>query len=1043
MKTAGAGAVLAAALLCCGALHGGGKGVLVLQCGSDWCVSGEGVRAAFQSPEFRRTLQGRFELCVYDDMENPTPKVRAANEKVAGLVVRSCRFPAMTCLTGEPRRLFAQLENIPFDVTPLSLAAMVEDAVRRKGEVEKLFAHGRGRGQGPIDALGRGFELLESQTGELVRRRLYEGPFAWSEQWKHLCEVDADDRFGWRRRFSMGYGFDLVEKATDYGRSGHREGGRKFIAKLRKIPSDKLTVVQRQAVEMCEYAFLKGSGSDSHELTPPEADVLKRVLDMGRDTVWGQCALGYLLLSGESIETVPPYRAPVRPRPAAAAQVRTAFPLNANFLARIEGIYKAPREPRKDGQSFFTERERRDIAIYAVLSRIGESGWDALKSRPGSGAFMREFFRDREWMEDFAWSGPCDRAADSLLSLESLYFQDGGKWLDGEDGCGRRFATATALETPGADEAWLADWLDACRGTALSNRFHKTAYSQPVWRWRYATRQLHADLKADDPPNQQRFLDKFYNVSAARFGGAHGSVPYRLFNCFAKSVHSPQYYEPWVRAGEWPKRRYSWIVGGVCGELSTFSSCCSNAHGLPSVPVGQPGHCAYTRRLPDGTWRIDNFISPPTGFAGFWSGSGHWTYTAAAESTFEGEREQRLDADRWLELARFAESRGARLGKVMHLYRMSLNSWPGHYTAWRAYGDWIARKDRPLEEHHAYVRACTKVLKDWRNPLWDLLTPYFDHVSRASGPAALADAIAEFAPFTRQPDKMIQDNGDIASAVKKWARPLEGDPALMDRAIGSVVEAQYGTRTYFAQVLGWCAPFVFSDDDRANRFLKTLPKLAERFSKSMRSVPGGAKAAIEAVRGKPDLGQFLIAAESSGNVAAFRQFAAMQEKVGRPVNGPRYKGRDFSGELVSGEGMLSLSATWTTDIPRKHPRAIDDSPPDGASFCTKEDFEPWAMVTLAGPCELRGVLVVNRGGGDGDRSQLPLAIEASEDGAEWKSLADDVKLRRQHRLEIPSSRAPRARYVRVRRLRGEGKDGLPKKEALSLAKILVYGKKLY
>ena len=73
----------------------GGKGMLILQCGSDWCESGEFVHQAFKSPEFRKALGGRFELAVYDDMESPTPKVREANAKLERLRVPSTRFPCV------------------------------------------------------------------------------------------------------------------------------------------------------------------------------------------------------------------------------------------------------------------------------------------------------------------------------------------------------------------------------------------------------------------------------------------------------------------------------------------------------------------------------------------------------------------------------------------------------------------------------------------------------------------------------------------------------------------------------------------------------------------------------------------------------------------------------------------------------------------------------------------------------------------------------------------------------------------------------------
>lgn len=1008
----------------------GERGTIVLQVGSDWCESGEYVRKVFESPAFRRAVGGRFELAVYDDMENPTPKVKETNAKLERLRVPSKRFPAMTCLTGE-NKLFAQIENIPFNVTPSSLAEMVEAAVKKKAAVEKLFKHGRGRGKSPADALGHGFELLESQVGEFDRHRLRTGPLAWEEQWKHLEEIDADDRFGWRRRFTMGYGFDLVEKATECAKYGDTAKGEKLVASLRAIPTNNLTVVQRQCIEIVEFALEHGSRSDSGSASDVER--FRRVLDMGRDTVWGQYALGRLIMAGEDMETVKPYRAEVRPRPTDATPLTTPFKLR-EIAARV-----AAAQPGKDG---FEEARKRDIVRYAVLRRIGEEGWDEIKSRPGAADFLRSFFGDRAWMEDFVWSGSCSNWKDALLALESLYFQDGGRWISG-DGPGRRFATATALEKPTRDEDWLADWLDAYRTTALAKRLHKRALEQPVWQWRYAIRQIHGSREVDDPPNQQRFLDTFYNVSVARFGGALGVVPYRLYNCFGASVHTPQYYEPWVAAGEWPRRRYSYIVGGVCGELSTFASCCSNAHGLPSVPVGQPGHCAFTRRRLDGTWEINNFISPPTGFSTLWRGGGHWTYTLAVEATFEGDREKRLDANRYLEIAHLAESEDKDAATVNALYRRACNSWPKHYLAWREYGDWLARAKRPLREHYVYVRAALKGLQGWRNPLWDLLTPYFSRVADERGAQALADAIVEFAPSLRQGEERLRDEGDFGGVVKHWAKPLEGDAALMERVVMAVTSSQYGTRTFFTQALGWCAKFVFADDDRAKRFLNVLPKFAEKFANSMRGKKGSAKIVTAARKGKPDLGSFIKEAERSGDVAAFRYFATMQEKVGAPITGTRFKDRDFNGVLVSAEGMLTLSKSSPGDNASIHPRTIDDSPAKEFTFCTEKEDEPWAMVTLAGPCELRGIVLINRSSNEElCKQQVPLEVEISEDNSSWTKVFSDDRVRKRYSFEFQFGKYPKARYVRIRRAAiTDGKR--ERKTCFRLSKILVYGKKLY
>ena len=109
---------------CCMAAFGGENHLLVLQCGSDWCESGEDVRKVFESAAFRDALGPGWEFAVYDDMDAPTPEVKAANEPLSKLRVESSRFPAITCLTPEPRRFFAQFENIPFDVTAKDLAAL-------------------------------------------------------------------------------------------------------------------------------------------------------------------------------------------------------------------------------------------------------------------------------------------------------------------------------------------------------------------------------------------------------------------------------------------------------------------------------------------------------------------------------------------------------------------------------------------------------------------------------------------------------------------------------------------------------------------------------------------------------------------------------------------------------------------------------------------------------------------------------------------------------------------------------------------------------
>ena len=73
-----------------------GKGIIILQAGSDWCVSGEDVRKVFEGDAFRRSVGSKYLFAVYDDMDAPDVQTVAANETLKPAVIRSKRFPAIT-----------------------------------------------------------------------------------------------------------------------------------------------------------------------------------------------------------------------------------------------------------------------------------------------------------------------------------------------------------------------------------------------------------------------------------------------------------------------------------------------------------------------------------------------------------------------------------------------------------------------------------------------------------------------------------------------------------------------------------------------------------------------------------------------------------------------------------------------------------------------------------------------------------------------------------------------------------------------------------
>ena len=91
---------------------------------------------------------------------------------------------------------------------------------------------------------------------------------------------------------------------------------------------------------------------------------------------------------------------------------------------------------------------------------------------------------------------------------------------------------------------------------------------------------------------------------------------------------------------------------------------------------------------------------------------------------------------------------------------------------------------------------------------------------------------------------------------------------------------------------------------------------------------------------------------------------------------------------------------------------------------------------LPGPAEIFGVVVENGGAAQNQWRQVPLEVQVSEDGNNWRTVHTDGEIRTTYRVDL-RAHAPRARYVRVRRTPDA------KNEFFHLFKILVYGRKLY
>lgn len=959
-----------------------GATVLILQVGSDWCVAGDPVQQVFESAAFGKLVPDTAIRVLYDEMEDPTDEVAEKNAALKDVVVRTRRFPALTCYTD--RHVYAQLDGLPQDITAEQLAAKVAAATAGKDEAEKLFAAGK---------YGEGFDILARQMGPFHFEALTKGKVAYEEEWEKFNANVTDEMRGWLAHFTMKDGVDIVTLANSFREKGDFEGGRKLIADLRALPNEHFSVSQKQAVEMAEYALLRKDEGARQKCRA----LLENVLAMGRDTIWGQAALGFLKMDGVEIASRPVPRAPVREHP---------------VVKRAAG-WQPPKFPLADVTP--CAGDDLSIARWAVLTAVGEKGWDAVASDAAFPAFWNEFSNDQGWMEDFVWSGPSDFPK-AFAALLELWYQDDGRW---RAPCGRRFMTALALGYPEKDRAWLADVLDAYRTTSEEGLLQKAALTQPVWQWRYAVHQGHRTVDTDDMAAQQRFLSRLVHVPPKDYGGVCWMLDYNAFNCFGETVQGPLYYKPWEVAGEWCRRRYSLVIGGVCGELSKFGCSSANAHGVPSCTCGQPQHCAYTYRRPGGRWEIGYAVTYPSRLhLSFWGPDNLWTYVEALEGTYGGGRA----ADRYLTLAAHAEGAGDEKGlkAAERFYKRAVAANPRHYRAWRTYGAWLEKNHRPLSDYRVMAFGAAESLPS-RQPLWDVLSRYLTRVVNEEGVDALANEIIALAPFLRQPEEKLAEEADFKSLVLGWTGPFAKDTEKCLAVARALLKAQAGTRDYLTAMLGWGA--------------ETLMDTEERFARFVAAVEEACATGSDEGETALDFGPMILSASKAGNRAAFRQLAALSDRVAPcKEKGKPYPKTYFGGQLLSDGGMLQTSSTSLWDRPADYPRALDATPAGEYAFHTDHEKSPWALVTLEGPTEVRGIVLENRL--SNPSRQVPIVVQVSEDGSTWRTVFTDGEARATYRVDLQAA-APQAKFIKVFR-EPEAQD-----VCFHLRKILVYGKKLY
>ncbi len=1007
--------------------------------GSDWDTASAAVRQTWERPGFATSVGAK--TAVVDAPERVDDATRKAWEAQKAIRLEPKAYPAVAVFAASGDCVLLE-EDVR---SPSALAPTVREGLARAKTLEAAIA------SGDAERLGRALAPVVADLGARETRN------RCRRAWEALEKADPEDRTGWRFAFTFDPAQDACYKVQDFAKRKDFAGGEAFIEALEAKPAGHLSANQRQGLMLLRYVLRRGEPGQAAAMDA----LLREVLAVDSHTHFGLAAQGLLCARGQG-----PVAIPYGWRQKDAADGRRTWPVTVGLAKtlrepghyvltldrdkkarggmRVEGVIFGGRRygqaaalaPGKRAEVPFEVRPGDDLALgidvsfsgaanergtlalrptlpprpaaegafawadagdWATLrAKIPQATLDAIASRQGGEAFLRAFFADPGWVADFASSGdPLTDWPTALAALDAICAAVPEALASPVT---RRWAAAAALNAA-QDPTEAARLLRALLGLRAEGRLARGSDALRCDELRFVI--LPAQFTADDA----RWLAPRHNVPPRQYGGVCWSAPYRLHSFFGDSIHGRDYYVPWEHA--YLRHERARKVGGVCGALSYYGSAAAKAHGVPSTPGGQPGHCAYTVWSPtQGRWTLAYNIAPYTGphFA-LWGGRGRYAFQELAADAFA--RPGMRTSMRLLWAALDAPSAEA--------FRAAAEACPQNYAVWREWAAWLKGRKADARAWRAFGDRAAEGLRDHPDPAWEILQD--GPVAALKGDrAALRDAFVAWHRVVRQGPQQTAEFCDYGRLLDAQAKAVGDDPETLFAIFETDLRTQFGTPDAFGKLMRW----------GGGRFLRD-PALARRYVAAVN--------ALLQEKGNADnaLGRYvresIREASQAGNAEAFHALCDLQDALNPRDRKPL--DAKCPGTLLSARGLLRLSTTSGWDHP-EHYRAVIDGLAAAGYFHTAREKTPWAEIRLPGMAEISGVWLLNRGDQNNGRL-VPFDVEVSADGKAWTRVAGSDRNQGEYAFAFGPVRGDRVR-VRCR----------PAKDThLHLRKFCVYGKPLY
>lgn len=337
-------------------------------------------------------------------------------------------------------------------------------------------------------------------------------------------------------------------------------------------------------------------------------------------------------------------------------------------------------------------KNRLDLARITLIRKVGSNGMAALASLEKGPEMLADICRDLNWMNGVLYSGPTKNLEQGLNNLLGFYTQQADAIKSDE--VVKKIATTTALEF--AREGWndrdmqarFDYYFNSYREGKLNYLFNKLQY----WDMRLVTGCAEGNSSSPSwgGPTNLAWMRDNVRLPADRYPGVeYRHLEYRLRNVAGDSVFSGEYLAP---VWEYTHHTTAWahrIIGGVCGALSHYAAFGALASGLPAMPMGEPGHCAYAIRQGD-KWVMGNSLYWQHGLQKTLWGEPEWDYLVLMQDLYS-DRYLTMISDQLVAMADFLGAR-KKMTSSFNCYELALHAQPNNWPAYARYSGYLRLK---------------------------------------------------------------------------------------------------------------------------------------------------------------------------------------------------------------------------------------------------------------------------------------------------------------------------------------------------------------